>query len=185
MDVASHFLWTNLAVRAVGQKQKIALWTAVFGVMPDFVSFGYNFANQAFLGRWNLAQVGNAFHLTKQGIPEITFSLFNLSHSLVFFGAVVLFIVAIRRHFWFPLWGWGFHILVDIPTHSINFFPPPYLYPFHTPLVDGYSWANPYFMLVNFLLLFYIYHELHLKKHTTRLMRAIFKSLGKPDKLGE
>lgn len=177
MDIASHALWTNLAVRAVGKKQKIALWAAGMGIMPDVVSFGYNFVTQA-LGRWNLAQIGNSFHLVKENIPDITFTLFNLSHSLVFFGAVALLVLAIRGRFWFPLWGWGFHILVDIPTHSINFFPPPYLYPFRTPFVDGFSWANPYFMLVNFLLLFFIYHELHLKKHTVKLIKKICKRLA-------
>jgi len=53
----------------------------------------------------------------------------------------------------FSLWpfgSWGLHILCDIPTHSLRFFPTPYLWPLPTPFYNGHSWGNRTFMLANY-----------------------------------
>jgi hypothetical protein len=184
MDIYSHFLWTNLTGRATKRTHKVCLWMAVFGFLPDIVAFGYNFSTQI-AGHINLAAIGGSYHLNLASVPPITFTLSNYSHSFIIFAAVFAVVSIVLNKLYIPLLGWGMHILIDIPTHTIGHFAPPYLFPFHTPLINGIGWSNPYFMLFDFTILFYIYHELHLKKHTTRLMRKIFKPLGKPDKLGE
>lgn len=172
----SHALWTNVAGRASKFNHKTCLWLAAFGIMPDIVAFGYNFVTQL-AGRWNLAVANSSYHLQQALIPKITFPLFNFSHSLVIFATATAIVwIALGRPY-IPIIGWGAHILIDIPTHSINFFPPNYLFPLHTPLVNGFSWANPYFMLFNMIFLLFIYHEMHLKKHTIRLLKIIFGKL--------
>ena len=64
-----------------------------------------------------------------------------------------------------PIGAWGLHILCDIPTHSTRFFPTPYLWPFHTPFINGLPWARPTFMIANYSLILLTYLILFLISH--------------------
>jgi hypothetical protein len=48
------------------------------------------------------------------------------------------------------LLGWVFHILIDIPTHTLRFFPTPFLWPISSYCASGISWANRWFLLANY-----------------------------------
>src|SRR5207247_4366348 len=70
-----------------------------------------------------------------------------------------------------PLGAWALHILCDIPTHSTRFFPTPFLWPFHTPFVDGRPWGRPPFTLINYSLLLLTYLGLYAyRKRSRRLL---------------
>ena len=45
-------------------------------------------------------------------------------------------------------------ILFDIPTHTKEFLPTPFLWPVSDWVFDGFSWGNGYFMLINWGLIF-------------------------------
>jgi hypothetical protein len=54
------------------------------------------------------------------------------------------------RGFWLPLAGWWGHIVVDVFTHSADFYPVPVLYPFSYAGFDGIAWNTPWFMVLNY-----------------------------------
>jgi len=62
------------------------------------------------------------------------------------------------------MWAWGLHILMDIPTHSTDFFPTPFLWPFSGYRVDGISWGHPYIFFPNVVVLIVLYILFFLKK---------------------
>lgn len=180
MDVFSHGLWAGVAGRAVNLKKEKPLkikWVMFWGVFPDVFAFGFSFV-------WMFASFVFPFvpkieHLrpdqmepvTQNGrfIFHLTYSLYNLSHSLIIFLAVFGLIWLIRRQ---PVWimgGWGLHILMDIPTHSYQFFPTPFLWPVSNFMVNGTHWGTLRFETINYSLIILAYLALFLwrKKQKT------------------
>jgi hypothetical protein len=51
---------------------------------------------------------------------------------------------------WLPLLGWWSHIVIDVFTHSADFYPSPVLYPFTYRGFDGVSWNRPDFQVMNY-----------------------------------
>ena len=60
---------------------------------------------------------------------------------------------AARRAFWIPLLGWWSHIVIDVFSHSADYYPVPVLYPFTERGFDGIAWNTPWFMVLNYALL--------------------------------
>lgn len=164
MDVLAHGFWTNVVFYKTSQNNKKQRYlTVLFGILPDVVSFtpatlyvllaGKNFSPELFFSQvWMFKYAAVSY---------------NFTHSLVIFVLVATLITAMRRwRVWWPIWGWGLHVLIDIPTHK-NFYETPFLYPlsdyrFHY----GIPWAEPTFMLINYglLLTIYLYWFLVLRK---------------------
>ncbi|OGZ10815.1 MAG: hypothetical protein A3D65_04530 [Candidatus Lloydbacteria bacterium RIFCSPHIGHO2_02_FULL_50_13] len=91
-------------------------------------------------------------------IPDYTYGLYNISHSLVIFTALFLLIWVIRRK---PVWemsAWGLlHVVMDIFTHNDKFFPTPFLWPMSDFYVNGVSWGQPIIFFPNAALLVALY----------------------------
>lgn len=86
-------------------------------------------------------------------LMQFTHHLHCLMHSAVVAGAVSVAVLAVRRSFWGPLLGWWSHIVIDVFTHSAEFYPVPVLYPFTQRGFDGLAWNTPWFMASNYALL--------------------------------
>ena len=75
----------------------------------------------------------------------------------------------------YELLGWALHILIDIPTHVLAFFPTPFLFPISEYRFSyGIQWSNIYFMIINYTLLLFVWirilvRDLRLKYHTKTL----------------
>jgi hypothetical protein len=150
MDIISHALWTNLIFKELPLYQR---WLAIaFGVLPDLISFSsVTFKHMA---RKLMHHSDPPLHI----FPKIVFKLYNITHSLV----VWLFIFMMLKIFNFDLaafvfMGWGLHILLDIFTHSNEYFPTPILWPLSKFHFSGINWSNPYFMLFNYLVIVFFY----------------------------
>lgn len=52
-----------------------------------------------------------------------------------------------------PIWAWWSHVLIDVVTHSDDFYPSPVLYPITYAGLDGVAWNRTDFMLLNYLAL--------------------------------
>ncbi len=52
-----------------------------------------------------------------------------------------------------PLWAWWSHVLIDVLTHSDDFYPSPVLYPLTYAGFDGVAWNRPGFMVLNYVAL--------------------------------
>jgi hypothetical protein len=149
VDTLAHALWTNAVY--VRHSRRDRCWAVFFGVAPDLLSFGPFVA-------WLLATDQFVF----RGVvpPPSVVAAYRLTHSLVAFGAVFLLASLWWRRVWWPLWAWAGHIGVDVVTHTVDYFPTPFLYPLSSFSVSGVNWAEPTFVVVNYTLLAMVYLEL-------------------------
>ena len=86
-------------------------------------------------------------------VALLTYHLHCVMHSAIVAGAVTLLVWGALRWFWIPLLGWWSHIVIDVFTHSADFYPSPVLYPITQRGFDGVAWNTPWFMVVNYLAL--------------------------------
>jgi hypothetical protein len=52
-----------------------------------------------------------------------------------------------------PLLGWWSHIVIDVFTHSADYYASPVLYPITQRGFDGIAWNTPWFMVLNYSVL--------------------------------
>jgi len=153
MDVLSHGLWGGIIF---GRKNKRNfLISFLIGIAPDVLSFGPFFL-MTLLGLRGRPHFSGG-PPDPALIPSYVSYLYNLTHSLVVFAAVFLILWAVlKRPFWL-LWVWGFHILLDIFTHSFEFFPTPLFWPISDFKLDGWMWGSLWIYLTNVVLLISLY----------------------------
>ena len=149
MDTLSHALWG----KGLFGYRKYRWFSFLFGVMPDLLSFGIYFL-------FNL--IVNPFTM-KLGKPELSelpdwvFLLYDFSHSFIIAMIFILIVYKINKDFCFPMLAWPFHILLDVFTHSVEYFPTPIFWPISNYRFDGIPWSNPYVMLINIICIFLIF----------------------------
>lgn len=146
MDIFSHGLWAAAAARISNSRQpaigRISIgWAAAWGVFPDLFAFGWPVVSSI----WLSVSAGQRVHPDH----DLGWSLYRFSHSLILFAAVFGAVWLVRKRPAWAMLGWPFHILIDIPTHSIAFFPTPFLWPLSDYRFDGISWSTPWFMALN------------------------------------
>jgi len=154
MDVISHALWGGVIA---GRKNKKNFWWAfVIGFLPDALSFGI-FTAMIVLGLasgpdWQVGPppVGS--------IPQYVYHLYGFTHSLFIFAVIFGLVWLIRKKPFIPLFAWLTHILIDIPTHSLDFFPTPIFWPFlNNVRFSGISWSQPIIFIPDVILLIIAY----------------------------
>lgn len=121
MDIISHGLWGSLAF---GRTNKLQFLLAfLIGIAPDLFSFGL-YSLLIWLGvERGVSWSGGPPPVS--AIPEYVAVLYNLTHSLIIFLAVFGLVYLFTRRPIVILLAWPLHILVDIFTHSLEFFPTP------------------------------------------------------------
>lgn len=114
-------------------------WTlpaaAVFGVLPDLLSFSYVVFRHIFNGGRGKPPI--------ESIPDWVFTAYNMTHSLIIVTALVFLLFFISRWLGISACAWLWHVICDIPTHSKAYFPTPFLYPLSNFTVDGVSFMRP------------------------------------------
>jgi len=162
MDTFAHGLWSY----AVFHRKKYVWLAALFGVLPDILSFGIIFAINLTNGNFHRGPPSIS------SLPDWLFAAYNLTHSFVMFAAVFLIIYIITKKWFWPLTAWAIHILIDIPTHSFRFFPTPFLWPLSDYKFDGISWGTRWFMLLNYSALIIVFILIaHNKAKKKRIVR--------------
>jgi hypothetical protein len=178
MDILAHTLWANAMARGaniiaekknqsapdqsggqVGKKFHMHVgWTAFFGVFPDLFAFTIPFT----LRFYNILFSGNpvsSFFMNPHregervvaGGFDLAHNLYQYSHSLVIFTVVFVLVWAFYKRPRYELLGWGLHILIDIPSHVLAFYPTPFLFPisdYRFPY--GIQWSNYWYMVINY-----------------------------------
>ena len=149
MDFVSHALWGGIAFEQ--RTRKTFFIAAGISILPDVLTEGL-------FGGLYLLDIGN-MPGWENGHPNITDypfwaqNFYNFTHSVIVFTLCFLLIWAFVRK---PVWitgTWGLHILIDIPTHSIDLFPTPFLWPLSDYKFNGTGWHNPIVFVANILLL--------------------------------
>lgn len=106
---------------------------------PDLVSFGLWLPQR-------LMEKGVSFEHGPpplDTIPGWVFASYDFSHSLLVASAVIALVAWWRRDIAFAMLAWPFHILLDLPFHSADFFPTRILWPVSGWIFDGVHWGNP------------------------------------------
>ncbi len=185
MDIFAHTLWTNAAARganAVAEKKGKSFhlsvaWTAFWGVFPDLFAFTIPFVFRFYLFLTGSAGVSSFFHrpavseesgLVNDGF-DLARNLYQYSHSLVIWAFVFLVVWFFYKRPRFELLGWALHILIDIPSHALSFFPTPFLFPisdYRFPY--GVQWSNSWYMMINYTALAIVWIRIFWKKHLAK-----------------
>lgn len=160
MDILAHGLWVGIGLAAVSWRRPIsrrsALLTVGLAVLPDIVPLLPVLALTAAQpgGFATLLAYANAHPGLEPSLPPLVESLSHhlhcTLHSAVVAAAVTAAAWVVRRSVWIPLLGWWAHIVIDVFTHSAEFYPSPVLYPFTRAGFDGIAWNTPWFMLINY-----------------------------------
>jgi hypothetical protein len=159
MDIFAHGLWAGIGVAAAAQRWPIPRCTAVaivvLAMAPDLAQLlPLIIAAVITDGGWaTLAAYASALPGTEPALPPLvallTHHLHCTLHSAVIAGAVTLACWAWTRSLWLPLLGWWSHIVIDVFTHSKDFYPAPIFYPFTQWGFDGLAWNTPWFLVAN------------------------------------
>lgn len=183
MDVFSHGLWAGAATKALNLKLKkknkklLSFRRAViWGMLPDVFSFAPVFFwlfYQSFTKGLSPASYPEAVPdanepmALRDGLPifRLTAYFYNFSHSLIIFFLAFALVYLIFRRPAFEMGGWLLHVLIDIPTHSYRFYPTPFLWPVSGWKFNGFSWGQPWFIVLNYALLATVYYLLRRRKN--------------------
>jgi hypothetical protein len=154
MDIIAHGLWGGAPFSRQPWRKFFA--AVLIGMTPDLLSFGiFHAMNPGWIGRRLMGEISGPPAL--ESLPPYLFHAYNITHSLVVWGAIFGLLWLVRKQ---PPWLLSaaiLHVLCDIPTHTESYFPTPFLWPFPTPFVNGISWSTPWFMVTNYAALVTIY----------------------------
>lgn len=151
MDYFAHGFWSYIFFH----RSKKPIYAVLFGLVPDTFSFFiYFFYKLIFEGGFSRPIVSE--------IPKWVMILYGISHSL--FTVLIFFLVVyfIFRKIPIYMFAWPIAIIMDIPTHTKDFLPTPFLWPVSDYAFPGFSWGSKWFMIINYGLIIiafgYIYY---------------------------
>jgi len=165
MDIVAHAFWagagTVLAawrfpVRRFPIERRTVVATMALAAMPDLMQFlpvlwWVSFGDGPWAALYALAA---ALPGQEPAMPPVialsSHHLHCIAHSAVIAGALTVVMWIATRSLWMPMLGWWSHILIDVFTHSADFYPVPVLYPITERGFDGIAWNEPWFMALNY-----------------------------------
>ena len=163
MDIVAHALWAGAGVlwarrlRALSSREERL--TVVLAAAPDLPHMLpvaawsiFGSGTRAVVEGYAIATPGQEPALPPM-IELISHHLHCITHSALIAGLVSLLLWLWLRRPWVPLLGWWSHIVIDIFTHSADYYPSPVLYPLTREGFDGLAWNMPWFMALNYLAL--------------------------------
>lgn len=156
MDTFSHALWG----RGLFGYRGWPWWALLFGALPDLLSFGVLLVGRIIRGDFTFGKPA------LETIPDWTFTVYNLTHSLLIAVIIVPLVYRQNKGIGFALLAWPFHILLDFPFHTAAYFPTKLFWPISDFYFSGLSWATPVVWFPNLaglLILFYY------RRRTSRL----------------
>jgi hypothetical protein len=163
MDIVAHGLWAGVGIALLRQRVLVSPRTAAasigLAVLPDVMQMLPVLAWWWFSGGTFSAVTAFAISLPGQE-PTMPTAVVFVSHHLhcLAHSAVVALVVSVllwrwRHLLWIPLLGWWSHIVIDVFTHSADYYASPVLYPFTDRGFDGMAWNNSWFLALNYLML--------------------------------
>ena len=163
MDVLAHALWAGAGVLLARRRWTVtprtAAATVALAVAPDIPHL------LPILG-WSVFGAGNAATVKGYAIavpgqepalpPEVEWLSHNLhcvTHSAIVAAVTTLLLWIWLQSLWVPLLGWWSHVVIDVFTHSVDYYPSPVFWPITRQGVNGVAWNTPLFMALNYLAL--------------------------------
>ena len=163
MDLLAHALWAGAAAKAldanVGVSRATFAGIVALAVAPDVVPMlpvlAYAVERPeavSFVVAYATAAPDSEPALPP-AIAWATHHLHCTMHSVVVLALVTSLAWAWRRRFPLVLAGWWLHVLLDVPTHSADFYPVPLLYPLSDRVFHGVAWHEPWLLAANYVAL--------------------------------
>ncbi|TXI44816.1 hypothetical protein [Methylophilus sp.] len=153
MDTFSHALWGY----GLFGFRKYPKFAALMGAMPDLISFGALLLLRVIEGNYS---VGKPALVT---LPAWIYPAYTVGHSFVIAFAVIGLVAVWRKDLAFAMLAWPFHITLDFPFHSLQYFATPMFWPISDFKVDGIPWSHWYIWWPNvagiIILLAYRYRQ--------------------------
>jgi len=166
MDTLSHGLWAGALFKAINKKRKkkLSVFKAgLWAMFPDLIAFAIPLVIMGVMLLMGL----NLYDLpsgARQVLSYYVGIMYTVSHSFFIFAFVYASVFLIlKRHVW-EMFGWALHIIMDIPTHPIDFYPTKFFWPITNYAYGGISWKTPTFMIINVVLLVIVFYVLKEKK---------------------
>jgi hypothetical protein len=159
VDIVAHGLWAGIGIALARRRWPIsnrtAAATVTLAMLPDLAQLAPLLALAIAHGQFDVLRTYAA--ASPGGEPALpptlallTHHLHCILHSAVVAGAVTALVHWRRASVWVPLWGWWSHIVIDVFTHSADYYPVPVLYPFTQRGFDGLAWNTPWFLALNY-----------------------------------
>ncbi len=160
MDILAHALWAGVGIALVRRHRSVSRRTAALAVtlatLPDVLHLVPLAAWWAF-GDGTLESI-RAFAIAVPGdepsLPPLvglaSHHLHCIMHSAPVALAVTALAWALRGAPGLALAGWWSHIVIDVLTHSADYYAVPVLYPFTERGFDGIAWNTPWFLALNY-----------------------------------
>ncbi len=144
MDTFAHALWSYI----IFHNSEFVWYAVLAGILPDVLSWGIYMVVGFYQHKgkkWGKPDI--------KSIPRWVFTLYGITHSI--FSMILVFTITsiLLGEFPYFLLAWPIHVLIDIPTHSRDFLPTPFLWPVSDWKFPGFSWGQKWFMIVNYSLL--------------------------------
>ena len=144
MDTFSHALW-GYGLFGFRKTPKLAYpkFAALMGAMPDLISFGALLVLRVLQGD---------IHFGKPALstlPHWIYPAYTVGHSFVIAFAVIGAVAYWRKDIAFAMLAWPFHIVLDFPFHSLQYFPTPMFWPISDFKIDGIPWSHWYIWYPN------------------------------------
>lgn len=160
MDILAHTLWAGAGMALWSRQRPIARATiaATMGLaaLPDILHLLPITAWALFGdGTWAVVRAYAIAVPSPQPMLPLIVELLShhlhcVMHSALVAGVVTLIAWGVLRALWLPLLGWWSHIVIDVFTHSVDYYPTPVLYPITERGFDGLAWTTPWFMVLNY-----------------------------------
>ena len=160
MDIVAHSRWAGIGVALLRRHRPVAAGTAAATValaaLPDAVQllpilawWALGDGSWAALQAYAVALPGQEPALPAM-VQMLSHHLHCMLHSAVVAAGVTLLVWGLRRALWLPLLGWWSHIVIDVFTHSADYYAVPVLYPFSERGFDGIAWNQPWMLVLNY-----------------------------------
>ena len=163
MDILAHGLWAGAGMALWARRRQVSgrtvAMTVSLAALPDLVHL------LPLLGWWVFGD-GSVSVLRDYAIavpnhepalpPLVSLGAHHLHcvmHSAIVAGAITALVWMTTGSLWIPLLGWWSHIVIDVFTHSADYYPAPVLYPITERGFDGLAWNTPWFLLLNYVAL--------------------------------
>tara|TARA_B100001105_G_scaffold249361_1_gene236204 strand:- start:3183 stop:3779 length:597 start_codon:yes stop_codon:yes gene_type:complete len=160
MDIVAHSLWAGLGAVAAARRWPVSASQAraavALAALPD-IGHLIPIALWGLLGNGTWQALRSYAFATPGAEPWLPAGVQAWSHTMhcVMHSAVVASVVTMLAWFrwrWLlvPLAGWWSHIVIDVFTHSREYYPSPVFYPITDRGFDGIAWPTPWFMALNY-----------------------------------
>jgi LexA-binding, inner membrane-associated putative hydrolase len=160
MDIVAHTLWAGIGVTLARSRwpiaPKIVALTMALAALPDLAHAlpllgWWLFGKGSLAALWAYAvAVPNHEPALPPLVDLLSHHLHCIMHSALVAGAVTALLWAALRTFWIPLLGWWSHIIIDVFTHSKDFYPAPVFYPITERAFNGVAWNQPWMLALNY-----------------------------------